>query len=150
MTVTVDTNILLHLLRETYLVPTIRKTLDDVNSEDTIILSIVSLGEIQSIALQRNYGKKKRDYLNKLLKDFLVIPVQSFDLIDRYSEIDAYSQGNLKGKPLGLSARNMGKNDLWIAATASVTHSTLLSTDKDFEHLDGEYLDFIYIDPERD
>jgi predicted nucleic acid-binding protein len=149
MTVTIDTNILLHLLRKTYLVPAIRETLDEIENEDTIILSITSIGEIESIAHQRNYGKKKRDYLKKLIRDFLVVPIESLDLVDRYAEIDAYSQGKLKDNALpgGLSSRNMGKNDLWIAATASVTNSALITTDKDFEHLDGVYLDYVYVDP---
>jgi predicted nucleic acid-binding protein len=43
----------------------------------------------------------------------------------------------------------MGKNDLWIAATASVTNSALITTDKDFEHLDGVYLDYVYVDPNQ-
>jgi tRNA(fMet)-specific endonuclease VapC len=40
----------------------------------------------------------------------------------------------------------MGKNDLWIAATASVTNSRLISSDKDFNHLNGEYLDLLLIE----
>lgn len=32
----------------------------------------------------------------------------------------------------------MGKNDLWIAATAYVTGATLLTTDADFDHLPTE------------
>jgi len=151
MTVTIDTNILLHLLRGSYLVPRIREKLDELEAEDTIILSIVSIGEIESIAHQRNYGKKKRNYLEKLIKDFLVVPIESFDLIDRYAEIDAYSQGKLKGNPLpnGLSSRNMGKNDVWIASTASITNSVLVSTDTDYEHLDSQYVDYVYIDPDQ-
>lgn len=39
----------------------------------------------------------------------------------------------------------MGKNDIWIAATASVFNLTLVTTDKDFEHLDGVYLKVKYI-----
>lgn len=35
----------------------------------------------------------------------------------------------------------MGKNDLWIAATASVLKTKLLTTDMDFDHLDGVFLD---------
>jgi len=35
------------------------------------------------------------------------------------------------------TAKNMGKNDRWIAATASVPDVDLLTSDKDFEHLDG-------------
>ena len=40
----------------------------------------------------------------------------------------------------------MGKNDLWIAATAAVTGAKLLSADNDFDHLNGTFLDFEKID----
>jgi len=40
----------------------------------------------------------------------------------------------------------MGKNDVWIAATASILDITLITTDKDFNHLDKEYLDLKLID----
>ena len=40
----------------------------------------------------------------------------------------------------------MGKNDLWIAATASVLKANLLVIDHDFDHLDGVFLNRIYID----
>ncbi len=40
-----------------------------------------------------------------------------------------------------MSARNMGKNDLWIAATAHILGAKLLTTDGDFNHLDGVFLD---------
>jgi tRNA(fMet)-specific endonuclease VapC len=45
-----------------------------------------------------------------------------------------------------MTARSMGKNDLWIAATASVLGLTLLTSDKDFHHLDGIYFDIAFID----
>ncbi|MBK9016619.1 MAG: PIN domain-containing protein [Saprospiraceae bacterium] len=45
-----------------------------------------------------------------------------------------------------MSARNMGKNDLWIAATAHATQATLLTTDMDFNHLDGVFFDLERID----
>ncbi len=41
----------------------------------------------------------------------------------------------------------MGKNDLWIAATANATGALLLTTDKDFDHLDGAFLNRVWIDP---
>ena len=34
-----------------------------------------------------------------------------------------------------MSARNMGKNDLWIAATALYFDMVLHTTDNDFDHL---------------
>lgn len=43
----------------------------------------------------------------------------------------------------------MGKNDIWIAATASVFNLRLITTDKDFDHLDGVYIDLEYIPLEK-
>ena len=63
------------------------------------------------------------------------------EIIKCYAEIDAFSQNKLPENPLGISARNMGKNDLWIAATASVLGAKLLTADADFEHLQGVFLD---------
>jgi len=40
----------------------------------------------------------------------------------------------------------MGKNDLWIAATASVLSAALLTTDNDFSHLQGYFLQMEKID----
>ena len=63
-------------------------------------------------------------------------------LIQMYSEIDAYSQSQHPTLRLPTSARKMGKNDLWIAATTAVHNATLISTDADFDHLDGLFLYF--------
>ncbi len=67
-------------------------------------------------------------------------------LLERYAEIDAFSQGRLEEKPLTGSSRNMGKNDLWIAATASVLNATLITTDKDFQHLHTHFLEVAYFE----
>jgi len=67
-------------------------------------------------------------------------------IIDAYVEIDTFSQGKHETKQLKLSARNMGKNDLWIAATALATSSKLMTTDKDFLHLDKAYFDLVLIE----
>ena len=54
------------------------------------------------------------------------------------SVIDAY--GYRTGQPIG-------KNDAWIAATASITGACLLTTDKDFDRLDSLFLTREWIDP---
>ena len=66
-------------------------------------------------------------------------------LTDMYANIDAYSQGKLKKQPLstGLSARNMGKNDLWIATTALYFDIELHTTDDDFDHLSAYGLQLV-------
>jgi len=78
--------------------------------------------------------------LKDLLSKFNIIDINIQHIIDRYGEIDAFSQGKLLYKIGNFSARNMGKNDLWIAATASVYNLTLLTTDNDFNHLADTYL----------
>lgn len=52
----------------------------------------------------------------------------------------------INDKLLGESSRNIGKNDLWIAATASVLNIPLITTDKDFLHLDKIFLKLEYFD----
>jgi len=39
----------------------------------------------------------------------------------------------------------MGKNDLWIAAVAHILGAKLLTSDADFDHLEGVYLDLLRI-----
>ncbi|MEL7220555.1 MAG: PIN domain-containing protein [Bacteroidota bacterium] len=43
----------------------------------------------------------------------------------------------------------MGKNDIWIAATASALKIPLITADRDFKHLDGDFLELIWIDIEK-
>ncbi|MFN4256156.1 MAG: PIN domain-containing protein [Saprospiraceae bacterium] len=104
-------------------------------------MSVVTVGEIRSFAGNASWGADKLLKLEELLAELQVVDLQPGPISDRYAEIDIFSQGNLPGNPLGQSARNMGKNDLWIAATASLLGAKLLTTDADFDHLNGVFLD---------
>ncbi|WP_291725918.1 PIN domain-containing protein, partial [Bernardetia sp.] len=110
-----------------------------------INLSCVYPTEMKSLGRQRKWSVQKYQNVNEWLRKFLIVPIESEDILEIYSQIDAYSQGKLDGNPLptGLSARNMGKNDIWIAATAHILEATLITMDKDFEHLDKFYFDVI-------
>jgi predicted nucleic acid-binding protein len=119
----------------------VERNFDPFNSSNTLLLSVVSEGEIRSIALQSGWGAKRQHKLETGLKDFGIIPIRNRDIIERYAEIDAFSQGKLPEKSLGLTSRNMGKNDLWIAATASIVGARLLTTDADFDHLNGVFVE---------
>jgi tRNA(fMet)-specific endonuclease VapC len=59
-------------------------------------------------------------------------------ILDAYALIDAFSLS--KGK-------RMDKNDVWIAASAAVTGATLMTTDRDFDLLDGTHIQRVWIDP---
>ena len=113
------------------------------------LVSVVSKGEIYSLAIQRNWGTNKLKLLDELLRKLPVVDINDDQIIRRYAEIDAYSFGRNSAQPLmkGQTARRMGKNDLWISATASVVKATLLTTDHDFDHLNTVFVEVIYIDP---
>lgn len=135
-----DTNIIITYLRDTNLTHRLESKLGLLSGAHNLLVSVVSIGEIRSIAKQNEWGEKKLTRLDEILNDFLIADINVETIIERYAEIDAFSQGRLKRRPTTLSARNMGKNDLWIAATASVFDLELLTTDKDFDHLMDHYL----------
>ncbi|MEZ4847588.1 MAG: type II toxin-antitoxin system VapC family toxin [Bacteroidia bacterium] len=143
-----DTNILLIYGRGTNISDQIEKQYNLFNSQNNLAVSVVTLGELNSLSKQFNYGEKRKQKLEKLVEDVFIIDLNIAKIVDRYGEIDAYSQGKLASKPLQGSARNMGKNDLWIAATASVYDMVLVTTDKDFNHLDKVFLNLEMIDLE--
>jgi tRNA(fMet)-specific endonuclease VapC len=136
-----DTNIRLHYLRKSETAARLDQQFNPLDStQHEAILSVVSVGEIKAIAKINRWGQKRMDKIEALCEELLVTDIHSEDLIERYAEIDAFSQGKLEDRPLPMSSRNMGKNDLWIAATASVLEATLLTTDLDFEHLHDAFL----------
>ena len=142
-----DTNILLYFFRQD-------KNWDIINAQYDLtmsdnVVSVVGWGEILSLATRNSWGERRMAELDKLDEFFLISDIYDEKIIHRYAEIDTFSEGKLKSKPLGTSARNMGKNDLWIAATASVLGLTLLTTDKDFNHLNQVYLDLAFVDLDK-
>lgn len=142
-----DTNIVLIYLRQSGLKEELDRRLNLFSPENTLLISVVSIGEAKSIAIQRKWGEKKIAQLEELLKKLLITDINAKKIIERYAEIDAYSQGKLESKrATTFTSRNMGKNDLWIASTASILNPRLITTDKDFRHLDKEYIDLLEID----
>ena len=141
-----DTNAILIYLRDREKKLWLDENYDPLGKGNTAIISVVVLGELESISLRNNWGQKRIENLETFLRKFLIADINSRDVIKKYGEIDAFSQGKLKENPLGDSSRNMGKNDLWIAATTSITNSKLITSDRDFDHLNGKYLDLILIE----
>lgn len=93
------------------------------------------------LAKRNGWGEKKFAALEEALSNLIVVDINHPMVIDGYVEIDLASQAHPDG------ARNMGKNDLWIAAAAKAAGATLLTTDKDFNHLIGDHLDGEVVDP---
>lgn len=140
-----DTNILLAYLRGHALYRQIENDHQLAGPEAVILISVTTKAELLSIGVQNNWGEKKMNLLGALLNKLIIVDINEADrsLMEAYANIDAFSQDRLAGRPLGDSARNMGKNDLWIAATAHVTNASLITTDGDFDHLNGQFIHLI-------
>lgn len=119
-----DTNVLLNLIRKKAELPPYSA------------ISIITIGELKALATKRRWGYQKRLTLEKILGEIPVFGIE-LSLTDVYATVDAYSQGELISDPLptGISSRNMGKNDIWIAATALFYDAELHTADNDFDHL---------------
>jgi predicted nucleic acid-binding protein len=138
--VLLDTNILIALIRDRTLEERFKQVYTD--QDNLFAISVVVQGELESLALQWNWGERKKQELNRVLGTLIIIPIKVKSIINAYAKIDAYSQGKLADVPYPshFSSKNMGKNDLWIAATAYATGSKLLTLDHDFDHLQPGYL----------
>lgn len=134
-----DTNILVHFVRGSDVWARVRDVYQLLTAELRPIISVVTVGELRSLSLQWKWGKRKLDQVEFALASFEVRTILDADVIRLYATIDAFCESI--GHPLG-------KNDLWIAATAAVTGATLLTTDRDFDHLAPRFLARDWIDPD--
>ena len=143
-----DTNIIILYSRDSDISRRIEEEYQLFKTPNTLAVSVVTLGEIDAFIKKLGIGDKKRQKIDRLLNQLAKVKLNSKPIIERYGDIDAYSQGKLKDKTSSFTARNMGKNDIWIAATASVYGLTLLTTDKDFDHLKDEFVQLEFINVE--
>lgn len=143
-----DTNVLVALIRAGRLGSYIDKEFHLRQARFRPLVSVVSVGEIYSLARQFDWGHKKIAEITKILDNLVVEDINAPEILAAYGEIDHASRKH--GHP-------MGKNDVWIAATAKVTVATLLTTDRDFDHLSATNplykpgvpaISLIWIDPD--
>jgi tRNA(fMet)-specific endonuclease VapC len=134
-----DTNIVIHYARGKTVGQQIEADHSLITTPYRPLICIVTHGEALAFAKKRSWGKAKIAAVNHILAQFVTVDINDPQIIEAYADIDAYSQS---------IGRRMGKNDLWIAAVAHITKAALLTTDDDFDHLDGSYLTLIPIDPD--
>lgn len=146
-----DTGIILGYVRGAGFAQYVEKKFGLFSSPNIPLISVVSKGEIYSLAVQFGWGAKKLEVLEGLLRKLPLVDINDERIIREYADIDAYSLGRNAARPLPArqTARTMGKNDLWIAATASVLKAKLLTTDNGFDHLDGVFFKVAFIDQAR-
>lgn len=148
--IVIDTCVFIHIVRDTITGKKCLQELEKYDEAANVIASVVTRAELESFITQNSWEKPKIEKLNKILKEITYIDISSTDqlLIDSYTEIDSFSKRKIKDKSGNLlkgSAKKMGKNDLWIAATAYSLDIPLMTTDGDFDHLDETLMDVIKI-----
>lgn len=134
-----DSNILLELARGG---ERGRMIVAEYHLETTLsssMVSIITVGEMLALARKFGWGSRKVAALRKMLDQLVWIDINRWEILHAYGEIDHYNRS---------ASVTMGQNDIWIAATAHATRATLLTTDRDFDHLDGNYLTRIWFDPD--
>jgi len=134
-----DTNIVIALIRNNDLGKYIERTYQLTSGQFAFYLPVVVLGEAHALAAKWGWGLSKRNALSTLLAAFMALDISYEDVIASYANTDLASDA------VGIK---MGKNDLWIAALARTHDLSLLTCDRDFDHLDSAGLiDRIWVDP---
>jgi tRNA(fMet)-specific endonuclease VapC len=134
-----DTCILVHLVRGDEIGRRIQKAFNLRAFYSECLISVVTCGEMEKLGREFGWDNPKLTAMRDLLGRLIVEDINNISIINCYAEIDYYS--DQVGKA-------MGKNDAWIAATAKATGYTLMTTDRDFDHLHPNHLNLLWIDPD--
>ena len=87
MNLLLDTNVLIHLIKD----PSLRLLTNIINpDEKRLIVSIASIGELKSVALQNNWGEKKIQAMDSVLEKVSIVEINE-SLANTYAQIDAFS-----------------------------------------------------------
>lgn len=143
MDIVFDTNILIELVRVGEKYEALLGRVNPYNNE--VFISIVTVAEARTFAINASWGNKRHSLLESLIETCTVVNI-SDAIVARYVEIDTYNGRKNPNLPiLQGNSINMGKNDIWIASTASLLDATLVTTDKDFQHLHNVFLQVDYV-----
>lgn len=129
--VLLDTSLLIHLLGATALGARAASEHSLRSRSERPLISIVTVGEALAFARKRGWGAPRVTTLRELIQQLVIVDIHSDEVLQNYAAFDAFCEAH---------GRALGKNDLWIAATAAAAGALLLTTDKDFDPLHQEGL----------
>ena len=145
-----DTNLLLGFVRQAPWAIQARAEFNLADPDVMVYTSVICQGEILALAEKNGWGSTRRTRLDKVLDEVPTLGIGNRRILEAYARIDAWTHGNPVNSPRNAppprQAVPMKQNDIWVAATAHASGSALLSTDKDFAHLDDVWFDFTWID----
>jgi len=134
-----DTNILVHLIRGSEKAQVLKTELAFENPQNRFFISIVTKAEIRTLSYIFDWGEAKRQEIEQIFTNLTILNINE-SVVEKYVEIDSYSKCKHPSLERKASHIKMGKNDIWIAATTSVLQATLVTADKDFDHLEGVFI----------
>ena len=91
-----DTGVILGYIRAAGYADYIEKKYAPFTPPNIPLISVVSKGEIYSLAKQFGWGGGKLKTLDELLRKLPTVDISHEQLIQRYAEIDAFSLGKTK------------------------------------------------------
>ncbi|HTN91787.1 MAG TPA: type II toxin-antitoxin system VapC family toxin [Sorangium sp.] len=138
--VLLDTVVVLHLVRGNETGRAIDAAVRLSKHAERPLISVITVGEALGFAQYRGWGEDKTARLRAYLEQFVPIDINDEAVLDAYAAMHAF---------LVRKGRKLSDNDIWIAACARVTSATLLTTDKDFDPLHGEFIQRIYFESTR-
>ncbi len=95
-----DSNIIVIYSKDTRIARQIEDEYRIFAIENNLAISIVTLAEISSITHQLRLGGRRKEKLDQLLSRVYQVDISSKDIIEKYAEIDASSQGKHLPLPL--------------------------------------------------
>jgi tRNA(fMet)-specific endonuclease VapC len=136
-----DTSVILNLIRGHELGKSIDEAFGLRAAFYRHTISIVSHGELRVLARRNRWGNDKLNALTVALAELVTVNLDSSALIEAYVRVEESCRSVADGE------RRMGQNDMWIAATALHVGLPLITTDKDFAHLDKRLIQVHWVDP---
>jgi tRNA(fMet)-specific endonuclease VapC len=133
-----DTNVVLHVVRGSEVARRIDTAVQLRARTERPLISVVTLGEALAFAKHRNWGEQKTARFEELVREFVVVDIDNATVLRAYAKIHAHLVG--RGRPIG-------DNDVWIASCTAAASATLVTTDKDFDALDGSHVTRLYFEP---
>ena len=132
-----DTNILVALIRGNRLAQYLDQQYALRASLRECPISAVTVGEILALTRIFGWGTAKVDALYAFFEELVVIDINHPDIYAAYADIEHATVS---------VSQQMGKNDVWIAATSRATQMPLLTTDKDFDRLVPNWISREWVD----
>ena len=130
-----DTNVLVHLLRNNSTGQAIEAQFALSARLDRPLLSSVVEGELRGLAAGWNWGANKIAKLEQTLSELVRVSAGEPEIVRTYGLL--YAHQTKMGK-------KVGENDLWIAATAAAITGTVLTCDSDFLKFDPALVSCIH------